>query len=155
MEFKVILYIVIGVGYFIYNIYKKVNAPQKKSKSVEYEQEEYHPEPANTGGGYKTIDDIINDLNAKGNASSKITGSNERVINEGVDNPERTLREIREEKEEIERIQKVEEQRQREMSASFIASEARKAKRAKTQKKVKFDLRKAVLYRAVLERPKF
>lgn len=153
MEPKVIMYIVIGVGYFIYNIYKKINAPQVESKTDEYEEDggfESEAQPQSTGGSsYKTIDDIISDLNNHGHIQSKKEPVH--AVKEVVENPERTLSELRQEKEEVER-------KQREVilnnASVFNTSHPENGKKSK-KRKVKFDLRKAVLYRAVLERPKY
>ena len=148
MEFKVIMYIVLGVGYFIFNIYKKSKAPQPENEPNDYLEEDdvYEAEPSG-GGSYKTIDDIINNINGSGGTKSKKEPVS-RVINEGVDNPERTLRELREEKEEVERVQY---EAQLKKTNAYGTVPSTKSKKRKS----KFDLRKAVLYRAVMERPKF
>jgi hypothetical protein len=155
MELKFIIYIVLGVGYFIYNIYKKVNGPtseqQIEDSREEQLTEEYEQAPTQEKSSYKSIDDIINDLHDQGYAKSKHQQPPVRVINEGVDNPERSLAELREEREEVER--------QKELSASKLSSKTGAAgilPGIKSKKrKVKFDLRKAVLYQAVMDRPKF
>lgn len=155
MSVKIIIYIVVGIGYFVYNIYKKTNAAKPAVQPDDYldeEEEVYEPETSSASGSYKTIEDIINDLNDKGQA--KVQPVVERAVNEGVDNPERTLKEVREEREEVERIQREFELR-RKAALKKVQGKVHGKVRDSRRRKSTFNLRKAVLYRAVMERPKF
>jgi uncharacterized membrane protein YebE (DUF533 family) len=153
MEPKVILYIVVGIGYFIYNIYKKVKAPQvENTKSKHAEEPVNYSEDSSQGdqGGYKTIDDIISDLNSHGHVKSKEKQKASTEVQERGQPSANIAREIEREYEDVKSQRK---------SMSSQVNTAKKSKPSKRvvskKKKVKFDLRKAVLYRSVLERPKF
>jgi len=152
MEPKVILYIVVAIGYGIYKIYKRVKTPQVEKKTYQPQSEsklDYVEEPSQESqSGYKTIDDIINDLNSHGKVKpqQKATPATQKRAQTSKD----IAQEIEQEYNEVKSQQK---------SVSSHLNTSKKlvpSKRVISKKKeVKFDIRKAVLYRAVLERPKF
>lgn len=163
-DIKTVMYVVFGVGYFIYNIYKKVKTPASESNPRQVDrshEEEYEEDPVvekeSASGGYKTIDDIINDLNKQGHITEQ--KREVHVVNEGVENTEPIAQEFKEEAAEFnpEFKQELKEEFERKtLKKDFFPAKKSSLKgKRKVRKKVKFDLRKAVLYRAVMERPKY
>ena len=155
MEFKVVMYVVIGVGYFLYNLYKKTKSPPVKKSEVDYSEDELEdmdPGDRSVEGirqqSYQTIDDIVMDLSQQGHVRS---AEKQQEVFKG-DNKE------------ADDAFKTQNESGASSNISVKSTDDTQVKSSvqdngykprTRRKRVSFDLRKAVLYRAVMERPKY
>ena len=155
MEFKVVMYVVIGVGYFLYNLYKKTKSPPVKKSEVddsEDELEDVDPGDRSVEGirqqSYQTIDDIVRDLRQQGHVRS--SENQQEVFKSDNKEADDTFDTQNESGAPSNTSVKSTDEIPVKPSVQDSGYKPRTRK-----KRVRFDLRKAVLYRAVMERPKY
>ncbi len=155
MEFKVVMYVVIGVGYFLYNLYKKTKSPPVKKSEVDYSEDELEdmdPGDRSVEGirqqSYQTIDDIVMDLSQQGHVRSaekqqEVFKSDNKEADDTFDTQD-----------ESGASSNISVKSTDDTQVKYSVQDNGYKPRTR-RKRVSFDLRKAVLYRAVMERPKY
>lgn len=185
-DFRIILYVVGGIAYFIFTQYKKLNvkknqqgAPRPKSRPrprPNYQSKSGQPVPQKERPvqpkASKTIEDILRELQGQGTVKHEMPPAEEIIIepefNEGVDNAEafesdegvNTIAErLRRERDERvkEQQQKLEfsDDTDQEVEIGTIEEFDFKQKKKKSSSRKRFDLRKAIIYDAILKRPEY
>ena len=65
MEFKVVFYVIVGVGYLIYNLYRKLNVPPQSQMDMDagYESDEIEADvPDVKAPQYKSVEDLLREI---------------------------------------------------------------------------------------------
>jgi hypothetical protein len=166
---KVIIYLIIGVGYLIFNFYKKLNVPKEPTKTPP-PRPQGQQQPRNTPQQeqQKSIEDILKELTREDD--DVFTKPEEKPITqeEFIDTPPPRYESVERGYEDIERKNRIEEQEALLRKAEKAEKKAQKKSQyeigqisdfrydeeVKKKKKLQFNLKEAVKQRAILDRPK-
>ena len=164
MEFKVIMYVLIGIGYVVYNLYKKLNVPPPSKKEQDYSDSD-EIEREVKAPVFKSAQEIIEEIRQQNKSASGTSTPEEKavkerqppVFDEGVQNGEEETAKLLKEQERLLAIANREGRGKKEKTNhldSIHLFDYDKDKKL-SRKKRKIDLKQAMIYDVVFNRPRY